>query len=235
MALCISRIGLLAIGLFVFGLAIWFATGNVIAPPAIWLLFAVLGALMDHGPIPHHAAVAVECGVAALAVAALALALARQVHYAARRREANRYLQHAALGPEPAIADQSHELRADDVKLMRFLLDRALQPVEAFEGFEWLDQFQTAAVRYQVNFIGYALSMAQATHLPAFGGYLNTAQQRLIDKHDRSSHLALLGDRESLGQSFARSRSGAAREHHVHRLRRGPDGDVPGGFRTARL
>ena len=36
-------IGLMAIGMFVFGLAIWFATGNVIAPPAIWLLFAVLG------------------------------------------------------------------------------------------------------------------------------------------------------------------------------------------------
>src|SRR4051794_10747757 len=147
-------IGLLAIGIFIFGLTIWFATGNAIAPPAIWLLFAVFGALMDHGPIPHHAAVAVECGVAALAVAAVALALARQVHYAARRREANVYLQHAALGPEPAIADQSHELRADDVKLMRFLLDRALQPVEAFAGFEWLDQFQTAAVRYQVNFVG---------------------------------------------------------------------------------
>ena len=64
--------------------------------------------------------------------------------------------------PEPAIADRDRELSAQDVKLMRFLLDRALQPLEAFDGFEWLDQFQTAAVRYQLNFIGYALSMAQA-------------------------------------------------------------------------
>ena len=73
-------IGLMAVGMFVVGLAIWFATGNVIAPPAIWLLFAVFGALMDHGPIPHHAVEAVEFGVAALAVAALAMHLARHVH-----------------------------------------------------------------------------------------------------------------------------------------------------------
>ena len=227
-------IGLMAVGMFVVGLAIWFATGNVIAPPAIWLLFAVFGALMDHGPIPHHAVEAVEFGVALLAVAALAMHLARHVHYAARRREANRYLQHATLGPEPAIADRSDEMRMEDVKRMRFLLDRALQPVEAFEGFEWLDQFQTAAVRYQINFIGYALSMAQATHLPAFGGYLNTAQQRLSTSRP-IINLALLGARKSLGQSFARSRSGAAREHHVHRLRRDADGDVSGRFGTARL
>jgi hypothetical protein len=62
------------------------------------------------------------------------------------------------------------------------LLDRALQPVASFDGFEWVDQFQTAAVRYQLNFIGYALSMAQASRLPAFEGYLSEAQSRLIDK-----------------------------------------------------
>ena len=36
-------------GNFVFGLMLWFATGNVIAPPALWLLSAALAALMDHG------------------------------------------------------------------------------------------------------------------------------------------------------------------------------------------
>jgi len=172
--------GLMAVAAFVFGLMLWFATGNVIAPPALWLLFAALAALMDHGEISHHAAGAVPLGVAGMAVFVLLLMWAQRTRYAARRRDANRYLQHAALHPEPAGRDR--ELSAQDVKLMRFLLDRALQPVETFDGFEWLDQFQTAAVRYQLNFIGYALSMAQTTHLPAFGGYLNTAQRRLIDK-----------------------------------------------------
>src|SRR5262249_41442767 len=77
---------------------------------------------------------------------------------------------------------EAKELSPHDLKLMRFLLDRALQPVENFDGFEWLDQFQTAAIRYQLNFIGYALALAQATRLPALRGYRDEAQRRLIDK-----------------------------------------------------
>jgi hypothetical protein len=174
--------GLAALAVFVAAVLLWFATGNVIAPPVLWLLSAVLAALMDHGAIPHHAVVAVPLGVIAVAAATFAAVWAKRTHHGARRREANGYLQHARLRAAPAPADRDRELSAQDVKLMRFLLDRALQPLEAFEGFEWLDQFQTAAVRYQLNFIGYALSMAQATHLTAFGGYLGTAQRRLVDK-----------------------------------------------------
>ena len=62
------------------------------------------------------------------------------------------------------------------------MLDRALQPVEDFQGFEWRDQFQTAAVRYQLNVASYALSMAQYTRLPAFQGYLTQAQLNLAAK-----------------------------------------------------
>jgi hypothetical protein len=65
---------------------------------------------------------------------------------------------------------------------MRLLLDRALQPVDRFDGFEWRDQFQTAAVRYQVNFLSYALSIVQARHMPAFAGYMTEAQCRLLEK-----------------------------------------------------
>lgn len=45
-----------------------------------------------------------------------------------------------------------------------------------------IDQFQTAAVRYQLNFMSYALSIAQTVHLPAFHGYFHTAQQNLAAK-----------------------------------------------------
>lgn len=172
--------GVVAFGAFVLGVVLWFATGNVVAPPALWLLTAALAASMDHGEIPSREAV--PLGLVALAVAGRAVTAGKRLRDGTRRREANRYLQQAALPPEPVAADRDRELAAHDLRRMRFLLDRALQPVEAFDGFEWLDQFRTAAVRYQINFIGYALSMAQATYLPAFGGYLNEAQRRLIDK-----------------------------------------------------
>ena len=73
MASCISARACWRSRAFVFGLVLWFATGNVIAPPALWLLSAALAALMDHGEIPHHAAVAVPLGVAAAAVVVFAL------------------------------------------------------------------------------------------------------------------------------------------------------------------
>ena len=74
------------------------------------------------------------------------------------------------------------EMSAEDVAAMRFLLDRALQPVERFDGFDWIEQFQTSAVRYQVMGMSYALSVAQAARLPALRGYLFQAQRNLIDK-----------------------------------------------------
>jgi len=74
------------------------------------------------------------------------------------------------------------EMSAEDVASMRFLLDRALQPIERFDGFDWIEQFQTSAVRYQVMGMSYALSVAQAARLPALRGYLFQAQRNLIDK-----------------------------------------------------
>src|SRR5262249_32837510 len=101
-----------------------------------------------------------------------------------QRRAANAYL--AQAGPRIVArfgdAEPVPEFTPRELQLMRFVLDRALQPLPSFEGFEWIDQYQTAPVRYQLNFMGYALSMAQATRLPAMRGYLEEAQRRLILK-----------------------------------------------------
>ena len=74
------------------------------------------------------------------------------------------------------------EIALDDLKRLRLLADRALQPVAAFDGFEWRDQFQTAGVRYQVNFIAYALAAAQRNYLPAATAWPAEAQARLLAK-----------------------------------------------------
>ncbi len=171
---------------FVVAVALWFATGNVLAPPAVWLLLAVMGSAMDHGH-RHDAAPWMALGVnLALAVLVFGVMLVRRWRGERRRAAGNAYLQReaptVAAGFAPANA-AVEALSGDDVKRLRFLLDRALQPLEQFNGFEWLDQFQTAAVRYQLHFAGYALVMAQATRLPAFQAHLSEAQHRLILKH----------------------------------------------------
>ena len=42
-------------------------------------------------------------------------------------------------------------------------LDRALQPVGELNGYDNIEQFQTAALRYQINNLAYALGLARAT------------------------------------------------------------------------
>jgi hypothetical protein len=81
-----------------------------------------------------------------------------------------------------ASGNSKPELSLDDLRLLRVLLDRALQPVPAFDGFEHIEQFQTSALRYQINFSSYALALAQATHLPALQGYMHLAQRNLAAK-----------------------------------------------------
>ena len=74
------------------------------------------------------------------------------------------------------------ELSEDQLAQMRFALDRALQPVEQFEGYDRIEQFQTSSIRYQVAVNGYALASVQYAHTPAFHGYLSQAQRNTIDK-----------------------------------------------------
>jgi Linalool dehydratase/isomerase len=184
-----------ALCLFIGSLILWFGTGNAIAPILVWILSALFSAAMAKNGLPQM----LTCGnfkinaqwlLNFIVVIGFCLMLIahfyRQMLGKRHRQQANFYLQTAA----PNIAktfvqeniNETQEFSLEDLKRMRFLLDRALQPIENFEGFEWIDQFQTAAVRYQLNFLGYALSMAQTTHCPAFGGYLNDAQRNLIIK-----------------------------------------------------
>ena len=182
----VGLFGLCAL-LFVLSLVIWFATGNAVLPAFVWLASAVGSAFFPDGG--DHAtwdgvvqAVPLGILIALFIVGGWSVwSWRRGLHHRAKLNDHLKSVCAARVtstSPLPANA----ELSSDELRLMRLLLDRALQPVDTFKGFEWIDQFQTAAVRYQVNFISYALSMAQAVHLPAFSGYLELAQQNLIAK-----------------------------------------------------
>lgn len=74
------------------------------------------------------------------------------------------------------------ESSPEDLAALRYLLDIALQPVDDFTGLTRLEQIGGSALRYQLSYAGYSLSMAQFTRTPAFGGYLAEAQANLIRK-----------------------------------------------------
>ncbi|MDJ0943702.1 MAG: hypothetical protein QNJ30_09565 [Kiloniellales bacterium] len=185
----------LTLGTFVgfgLGLFIWFATGNVMVAPLVWLAAALAALAMNHpaicGPSGEAGAFLwLPGGIAGfILLGTLGAAVLRTSGKRAGRRNARdvaaqrpaqvERLKAAARAPGPA------ELSQAELARLRFLLDRALQPIDAFEGFQWIEQFQTSAVRYQLCFAGYALAFAQARYLPAFRGYLARAQHNLIDK-----------------------------------------------------
>ncbi len=163
--------------LFGLALLIWFATGNVLLPPMVWLGAAWLAACDVPAPLQR---LVVPAGVV-LSVALLWLWQGRTLRRAQNQRlRLNAHL--AACPALPLPAPAADALSPADLARLRLLLDRALQPVDAFNGFEHRDPFQTAALRYQMNFIGLALALVQAHYAPACKGYLHQAQDNLLIK-----------------------------------------------------
>lgn len=180
---------ILAFGL---GLFIWFATGNVLMAPAVWMLAALAALAMDHPIICTSGQGADVFALVPILTAGL-LSGGGGVVWGLRSvqrragRENRRYVaahrdEQVALMQAATAEASCDELSETDIARLRFLLDRALQPLDAFDGFQWIEQFQTSAVRYQLCFSGYALAFAQARYLPAFRGYLARAQRNLIEK-----------------------------------------------------
>ena len=181
---CVIATGI-ALVFFAASLLLWFATGNVLAPPLVWLGLAAMAAGLRQKPVPENASWVLLAVILSIALTILLHLLWQKFGGARWRQSANRELAKSIAETPFVVTEPSKpadEFSERELQLMRFLLDRALQPIESFDGFEWLDQFQTAAIRYQLHFAGYALAMAQATRLPALHGYLNEAQKRLIEK-----------------------------------------------------
>jgi hypothetical protein len=180
---------LLPVTLAVFWLTVvaWFWAGMVVAPLTVWLGSAALAGYLTSGSIWPPALY--------LAPAAMVLVFMRFQVKGARRRKKDLELFKFRQGhfseslaqvqsivahePEPG----TRELSAEDLASVRYVLDRALQPLDQFKGFTIIDQFQPAAIRYQLNHMGFALGLMQANYTPNFHGYLMRAQRNLIEKY----------------------------------------------------
>lgn len=165
---------LAGLGLFMMALVLWFATGNLIAPFLTWTILAMASSAPSLFTLSNtQAASGWPSLLAPVAVIGLGLAVLRPTKPPRAHS--------IAVLPEPKNSDTA-ELSREELQRLRLLLDRALQPAEKFDGFEWRDQFQSAAVRYQVNFIAYALALDRHRYAPAADAYYREAQTRLLIK-----------------------------------------------------
>ncbi|EJM24357.1 hypothetical protein PMI22_00768 [Pseudomonas sp. GM21] len=176
----------LVLALYGISLVAWFGSGMISAPIVIWLGSAALAAALA-GDATWSAGPPLALG---LLVVYRVISARRQgkAHKALlkRREERLQFLPEAIRevglrATEPPPADE-RELSPVELQVLRYNLDLALQPVERFEGFDTIEQFQTSALRYQLNNVGYSLSSAQAIYTPNFQGYNNLAQRNVIEK-----------------------------------------------------
>jgi hypothetical protein len=173
---------------FVVSLVMWLGSGNVLAPVTVWLATA-LGALRHDVRNPKAKAMV---PLTALATIGVGLALRRRAFRKALRQRSrrNEFLKTLGAANDGPIASSVKresapvvpELSAEQLELARFALDRALQPVDEFEGYDRIEQFQLSSIRYQVAVNGYGLTTVQYAHTPAFRGYLSLAQRNTIAK-----------------------------------------------------
>ncbi len=177
---------------FLIAIVIWFATGNVILPLVLWFGSALgiayggeAGWLGRLGNESNSTTVIILGSMLALAVFCSAAVIYLRQRGLRRRSHLNKVLQSADRTSDVQVTPRDTgtvELKPSELRLLRLLLDRSLQSTERFEGFEWRDQFQTAAVRYQLCFMSYGLSVIQRNFAPAFHGYLTLAQENLARK-----------------------------------------------------
>jgi hypothetical protein len=182
-------VALFPITLLVFAVSLvtWFWCGAIIAPIIVWGGTALIAAGMatETGwPAAH--------GVAALLIVGGGLFLrartsTRHAKGAEVFDERLAFLPRSIAEVEAQVAEvpdpTTREMTPEQLAALRYVLDRALQPHEEFNGFDIIDQFQPAAIRYQLNHLGFALGIAQGSYLPSFQGYLGEAQRKLIEKY----------------------------------------------------
>ena len=158
-------------------------TANRYALPIIWLGSAVFGAALIQGDTCSHSLVG-------LPILSLGLVLLTQWrHHLGYREDVKAadavirvLLQNQPLTLRSAPGMLGRELNEEDLAHSKFILDRALQPIDEFNGLAEMEPFGTSALRYQLNYAQYALALYNYCHTPAFSGYLHEAQRRLIQK-----------------------------------------------------
>lgn len=168
---------------FMFSTVTWVGAGMTTGPIAVWLGSA---ALAGRGA-PRRSTVRSAETAIPVAAATIAAGLSLRKVLAARKGtdeacRRNAYLATLPVEPSqdpPWVAD---ELTVDELRAARVLIDMGIQPVDEFEGFVWIEQFQPSAIRYQICYLSYALAHLQYCRTPAFQGYLREAQRNLIKK-----------------------------------------------------
>src|SRR6478735_8020407 len=169
-------------------LVLWWGMSLHLGIPGVWLLSAVASALLANAPrLFVDRGTTWDWAVPVAYVLALGCVGTLVWTFEARFRrkralvpELNEYLRTAQL-PEPSHARRDPDDM--DAELLRWVYELALQPVDRFDGFEWGDQLHGGTVvRYQLNYLGWALAPYAVNYIPNAPGTIELAMRNLVLK-----------------------------------------------------
>ncbi len=167
----------------------WFGSGMVIALPFVWLGSAIAAGLTI-GRAPSSGYVTVLVLVVAASTGLRMNSVRQSAAKSARRNERNQTLAAALPGVRDmkarsisALQSASAEMSTSQAAALRYAIELAHQDATDWSGFDTIDIFQPAAVRYQINQLGWALAVAQSAYAPSFHGYLSSGQRALIERY----------------------------------------------------
>ncbi|MEN9506561.1 MAG: hypothetical protein RI958_2487 [Actinomycetota bacterium] len=167
---------------------LWWGMSLHVGIPVVWMLSAVGSALVANGPrlwvergTTWGWAIPASYLLAVVLVGALVWSFeARFRRKRAAVPELNEYLASARL-PEPSRALRTPDEM--DAELLRWSYELALQPIDRFDGFEWGEQFHGGTVvRYQLNYLGWALAPYAVNYVPNAPGQIELALRNLVIK-----------------------------------------------------
>lgn len=179
-----------SLGMFAFSLLLWFGAGSQIAPPLVWVGAAALAACRVGSGRRTWDAAPYALGAAVVVTAAEQYRL-RQRTFAKQLAQASAANGLLASAEPPLRGDArptvhaAPELDDDQLALTRRFVDMALQHNDDWSNWTVIDQFQPAALRYQIDAMINALAMQRYTRSPSATAYLDLAQRRLIERYQQ--------------------------------------------------
>lgn len=181
-ALIFGFFTLLGIPLVLFA---WFGAGGLAFPLGLWLGSTVLAGLLAKDTLFNLAAPisTVICvgGIIWLTTqTSKANSEARE-----KRKHRNEYVVSSVRKMQTEgqkAASGSRELSLRDLRFIQWFVELGMQPFDDLTYHDVIDQFQTAAIRYQLYESVSDLGLYQFNYAPNFHGYLSLAQRRIIEK-----------------------------------------------------
>jgi hypothetical protein len=164
----------------------WFGCGGVFFPIFLWTSSSGLAGILAKDTIFEHAD-KVWGSICVLGIGYLAMKTSAASAAGTEKRKArNEFLvetvQQNQLQSPSVPLPGSRELNLKTLRFVQWYIECGLQGFDEWGMHDLIDQFQTAALRYQLYEVIYALGLYQCHYVPNFHGYLSQAQRNAIEK-----------------------------------------------------